>query len=767
MRKIVGLICSTLMAFYASAQETVMFVEKKQIVDICTSIYFLKDKEKVFSIENVGKDNVESKFTKSESKIPNFGIINYPIWCKFTVQNLTGEQCFLFIKSSTIDSIYLYIPNDSSKSYIVKNTGYYLPLNQRDLPTSTAFVFALPFSPAPQTYYLKIVSRTQVILPMQIGNKDAIWKIINRYQSLEALFFGLLAFAVFYNLFIYISLRQICYLYYVLYGFGLMLSAAYYWGYFALINERLNFLANYYSYSWRGISTTGAVLFIMSFLQTAKHVPRVHRIFKYYIFFLISYWLLELSGLFEWQKLLMLYDITILLMVPLCIYAGFQALRQGFTSAKFFLLAWGVFLFFVCWLMLVYLDVLPPPFFVNYLQQIGAALEMLLLSFALAHRIRSLEEEKLNAQNLLLLALQSNEKILTKRKEELEQEMQETNLDLQNKQEEILRQNEELQSKQEEILRQNEELMARQEEMQRQQSIIEKQNQELILQNSRMKANEAVMQKAYFKLKEAQKTIQSQHEELKKYNENLELQIQERTRQIAQTNAELVRQNSQLEQFAFITAHNLRSPVARILGLANILDTKNIQNPDNQFILEKMVTVAHELESVIKDLNIILDIKKGINQNIEQVKFSEKVEKVMVLLENQIQASKAKIEVDFSQIDSIQSVSPYVESILYNLLSNAIKYRNPKKVPMITVKTEVQADYVVLTVTDNGLGIDLEANKGKIFTLYRRFHDHVEGKGLGLFLIKTQMETLGGEVEIASKLGEGTTFYIFFPKRSS
>jgi signal transduction histidine kinase len=180
-----------------------------------------------------------------------------------------------------------------------------------------------------------------------------------------------------------------------------------------------------------------------------------------------------------------------------------------------------------------------------------------------------------------------------------------------------------------------------------------------------------------------------------------------------------------------------------------------------------MVIVAYELESVIKDLNIILDIKKGINQNIEQVKFSEKTKKVMALLENQIQESKAKIEVDFSQIDTIQSVSPYVESILYNLLSNAIKYRNPKKVPIIKVKTEVQADYVVLSVADNGLGIDLETNKGKIFTLYRRFHDHVEGKGLGLYLIKTQIETLGGKVEIASKLGEGTTFYIFFPKRSS
>jgi signal transduction histidine kinase len=489
----------------------------------------------------------------------------------------------------------------------------------------------------------------------------------------------------------------------------------------------------------------------MSFLHTAKYTPRMHLVFKGFTLFFITYWVVDIFKPMSLQILRIIFNVVILTIFPFYFYVAVQAYRQGFKSALFYLLAWGIFLLTAVWLILSNLDILPPTFFINYQLQIGAVFEMLLLSFALTHRIKILEEEKFNTQGLLLNSLQQNEQKLKQQKADLEGEMQERNHDLQ--------------SKQEEILRQNEELLAQQEEMQRQKSIIEQQNIELALQNRRMKANEAVLQKAYFKLTEAQKTIQSKNDELKKYSENLESQIQERTEQIAKANLELVKQNNQLEQFAFITAHNLRSPVARILGLANILDTKNLHNPDNQFVLDKIVVVAHELETVIKDLNIILDIKKGINQIIEVVKFSEKLEKVKALLQNQIQDSKAQIEADFSQIDAIQSVSPYMESIMYNLLSNAIKYRNPKKVPLIKVKTEVQMDYVVLSVADNGLGIDLEANKGKIFTLYRRFHDHVEGKGLGLYLIKTQMETLGGKVEITSKLGEGTTFYIFFPKR--
>ena len=110
-------------------------------------------------------------------------------------------------------------------------------------------------------------------------------------------------------------------------------------------------------------------------------------------------------------------------------------------------------------------------------------------------------------------------------------------------------------------------------------------------------------------------------------------------------------------------------------------------------------------------------------------------------------------------------MKPYVESVLQNLLSNAIKYRHPDRVPVIALSTQLVDDYVCLTVSDNGLGLDTALYKDKVFTLYQRFHTHVEGKGLGLYLVKTQILALGGKIELESKVGKGTVFKVYFKKQ--
>jgi signal transduction histidine kinase len=113
-------------------------------------------------------------------------------------------------------------------------------------------------------------------------------------------------------------------------------------------------------------------------------------------------------------------------------------------------------------------------------------------------------------------------------------------------------------------------------------------------------------------------------------------------------------------------------------------------------------------------------------------------------------------------VESLTSVPGYVQNILFNLLSNALKFRDPGRRPEITVSTRCEEGYVVLTVTDNGLGIDLDRHQGKVFGLYQRFHLHPEGKGLGLHLVKTQSEALGGKVTVESKAGTGSTFRVYF-----
>lgn len=234
-----------------------------------------------------------------------------------------------------------------------------------------------------------------------------------------------------------------------------------------------------------------------------------------------------------------------------------------------------------------------------------------------------------------------------------------------------------------------------------------------------------------------------------------------------QLNNELIYQNQQLQQFGYITSHNLRAPIANILGLTQIFNTTNPVDPINQVAIENIRKATLKLDDIIKDLNEILVYQKAINTSKEWISLEDVLSDVKISIARHIEDSAAQITADFLQAAEIYSVKSYINSIFQNMLTNAIKYRKPGMSPQIYVTTAVIDEYVCLTFSDNGLGIDLDKNKEKIFGMYKRFHIHVEGKGLGLHLVKTQVEAVNGKIEVESKIGEGTCFKIFLPREKS
>ncbi len=224
---------------------------------------------------------------------------------------------------------------------------------------------------------------------------------------------------------------------------------------------------------------------------------------------------------------------------------------------------------------------------------------------------------------------------------------------------------------------------------------------------------------------------------------------------------DLTRKNHDLEQFAFITSHNLRAPVANLLGLIDLYNGADPGDPTNGVVIEQMGQATGKLDEIIRDLNELLSVRKQLHQLPETVRFAEVFDSIRQSLHLQLQQAGALIETDFG-VESVQAVRSYVQSILFNLLSNALKYRSPDRTLRVRVQTRREDGYVRLSVADNGMGIDLEKHGPKLFGLYRRFHTHVEGKGLGLHLIKTQIEALEGKVTVESREGAGTTFNIYF-----
>jgi ligand-binding sensor domain-containing protein/signal transduction histidine kinase len=305
--------------------------------------------------------------------------------------------------------------------------------------------------------------------------------------------------------------------------------------------------------------------------------------------------------------------------------------------------------------------------------------------------------------------------------------------ELKAQEEEIKDQNMQLVQQRHELVTQNEELIGSQEEISAQRDLVALQNQEL--QNARA-------------------IIIDQNEKIKARNEDLEKEVEKRTR-------ELIEYTQQLEQFAFISAHNLRAPVARILGLGQILDLSDKDVADNKFITDRIVSTTRELDRVVRDLNTILEIRKDPRANITDTVIDDELRIVKASLEKEIVDSGVTIKSDFSKVEKIQTVKPYLNSILMNLVSNAIKYRNPERQAMIDLRSDVEGEFVCITVKDNGLGIDLAAFREKLFVLYSRFHTHIEGKGMGLYLVKTQVNSLGGKIVVDSEINEGTTFKVY------
>jgi signal transduction histidine kinase len=288
------------------------------------------------------------------------------------------------------------------------------------------------------------------------------------------------------------------------------------------------------------------------------------------------------------------------------------------------------------------------------------------------------------------------------------------------------------------------------------------QNEEMVSQSEELSAQRDILAIQNKRFQEAQQIIEKQNEEIHLKNTHLEIEVAHRTQELQSTNKELIQQNNQLEQFAFIAAHNLRAPLSRILGLANVLQITSSAT-DKDALIEKMVSSSHDLDYVIRDLNTILEIKKHIG-NFTEVNLSVVLERALKLLEKVSEDTQVKIDSDFKEAEKIVAIAPYVESILYNLISNAIKYRDPVRTPEIRLKTEIEGEYIRLSIKDNGLGIDLAQYGQNVFGLYKRFHLHVEGKGLGLYLVKTQIIAMGGRIEVQSELYKGTTFFVYFKR---
>ena len=263
----------------------------------------------------------------------------------------------------------------------------------------------------------------------------------------------------------------------------------------------------------------------------------------------------------------------------------------------------------------------------------------------------------------------------------------------------------------------------------------------------------------------AKNTIDQQKTLLEAENQSLNSNLLKTNAALTEMNQELISHNNNLQQFSYTVSHNLRGPVASMKGLFSLVKPAEL-GESNRELYNHFSDSIIALEQTIKDLSYIIELKNDVSSIRETVSLLNELTQIKTLLQREIQEQNVTITHEFG-VWEIQSIKAMIHSILYNLISNAIKYRSYERPLIITLRSQRLGNTIQIQVQDNGLGIDLEKHKEKLFGLYKRFHTHTEGKGLGLFLVKLQAEMLGGRVSVQSKQGIGTTFTVSLTENPS
>lgn len=220
-------------------------------------------------------------------------------------------------------------------------------------------------------------------------------------------------------------------------------------------------------------------------------------------------------------------------------------------------------------------------------------------------------------------------------------------------------------------------------------------------------------------------------------------------------------QNSRLSNFAHIVSHNLRSHSSNLELIVHLIDS--IDNNEEKFsLMENIRDVSESLAITIEHLNEIATIQNTKDQKKSVVKFNEIHTNVVNSIKQIIKESGTTIKTKFSKLKKIEYIPAYLESILLNLITNSIKYKHPNRNPEVIITTYQEDQSNFMEITDNGSGIDLNLYGNKIFGMYKTFHLNIDAVGIGLFITKNQIQSLGGTIEVFSEVGIGTTFKIRF-----
>ncbi len=232
-------------------------------------------------------------------------------------------------------------------------------------------------------------------------------------------------------------------------------------------------------------------------------------------------------------------------------------------------------------------------------------------------------------------------------------------------------------------------------------------------------------------------------------------------------NLVLKQKNTELKKLSNVITSHLKNPINEIHKLIYKLiyefSKENHKELNSNYLFEKINETSNLLNNKINALQEINDLKIEPRKKDEKVDLNDILNSIKTEISEKLLETQTVIKIDFSKNKYIYFNSIELHSVLYNLINNSIKYRNPTKKNVIEITSRIINKKKLIQVKDNGIGFDSRLNKGKIFSIFKRMHTHVRGLGVGLYIVKSIIDSYGGYIEVKSKLNQGTTFKIYLP----
>lgn len=224
----------------------------------------------------------------------------------------------------------------------------------------------------------------------------------------------------------------------------------------------------------------------------------------------------------------------------------------------------------------------------------------------------------------------------------------------------------------------------------------------------------------------------------------------------------ITRINNELRQLTYTSSHDLRSPVNNLLSIFSLLDVTKIDDKETLQFIKMLEITSGNLKEVLNEYLDLFIQRDNLNAELESINLHQALNSVLLSINSLVKSTGATVHSDFTAFENVSFNKSNLESVLLNLTTNAIKYSKPNICPIISITSKVEDGIKKLVFADNGLGFDMELVKDKIFGLHQKFHNHVDSRGIGLYLVHNHITSLGGQITVESKVNVGTQFTISF-----